>query len=73
MTTTAPGRIVIASGNRGKLAEFAELLEGWHCEVVPQSELGVIPAEETGDSFIGECPAQGPRGGAPVPAAGYRR
>ena len=52
MTTTAPGRIVIASGNRGKLAEFAELLEGWHCEVVPQSELGVIPAAETGDSFI---------------------
>ena len=52
MTTDTPNRIVIASGNQGKLAEFAELLEAWHCEVVPQAALGVVPAEETGDSFV---------------------
>ncbi len=47
-----PDRVVIASGNRGKLAEFAALLKNWHCEVIPQSALDVIPAEETGDSFV---------------------
>lgn len=44
--------MVIASGNRGKLAEFDALLGNWHCDVVPQASLGVVPAEETGDSFV---------------------
>ena len=47
-----PGCVVIASGNAGKLAEFEQLLARWHCEVVPQSAFDVIPAEETGDSFV---------------------
>jgi XTP/dITP diphosphohydrolase len=42
--------VVLATGNRGKLREIQSLLGGaWH--LVPQSELGVTPAEETGASF----------------------
>ncbi len=52
MKSERPGRVVIASGNPGKLAEFADLLAHWDCEAVPQSEFEVIPAEETGDSFV---------------------
>ena len=45
-------RIVLASSNRGKLAEFNELLADSHFEVVPQGELGVEDAEETGLTFV---------------------
>ncbi|RDS82572.1 RdgB/HAM1 family non-canonical purine NTP pyrophosphatase [Dyella psychrodurans] len=44
-------RIVLASSNRGKLAEFNALLADSHFEVVPQAELGVEDAEETGLTF----------------------
>ncbi len=47
-----PHRIVIASGNRGKLAEFARLLAHWDCDAVPQSEFAVPEVAETGDSFV---------------------
>ena len=45
-------RVVLASGNRGKLAEFGALFaeSGW--DVVPQGRLGVDDAEETGLSFV---------------------
>ncbi|GLQ96848.1 RdgB/HAM1 family non-canonical purine NTP pyrophosphatase [Dyella mobilis] len=45
-------RIVLASSNRGKLAEFNALLADSHFEVIPQSELGVEDAEETGLTFV---------------------
>ncbi len=41
----------MASGNRGKLREIARLLADFECTVVPQSELGVSDADETGDTF----------------------
>jgi XTP/dITP diphosphohydrolase len=44
--------VVIASSNRGKLAEFAGLLSQWNCEAVPQSDFGIPPVAETGDSFV---------------------
>lgn len=47
-----PHRIVIASGNRGKLAEFARLLAHWSCEAVPQAAFDIPAVEETGDSFV---------------------
>lgn len=47
-----PHRIVIASGNKGKLAEFARLLGHWSCEAVPQSVFDISGVEETGDSFV---------------------
>jgi len=45
-------RLVLASGNRGKLAEFEGLLAGSGFEVVPQGSLGVLDIEETGTTFV---------------------
>ena len=47
-----PRRIVFASGNRGKLREVKRLLEGFGVEVVPQSDLDVDEADETGATFL---------------------
>ncbi|MBU6248792.1 MAG: RdgB/HAM1 family non-canonical purine NTP pyrophosphatase [Xanthomonadaceae bacterium] len=46
------GRIVLASGNRGKLAEFKHLLADSGLDVVAQGELGVEDIEETGLTFV---------------------
>lgn len=46
-----PRRIVVASGNPGKLKELCALLEDFGAELVPQSELGVPDAEESEESF----------------------
>jgi len=43
-------KFVVASSNRGKLAEFRDLLGGY--EFVTQGELGVSDAEETGLTFV---------------------
>ena len=45
-------RLVLASGNPGKLAEFNALLADAGVQVHPQSEFAVEDAEETGLSFI---------------------
>jgi len=45
-------RIVLASSNPGKLAEFNRLLADSGLEVVTQASLGVNDAEETGLSFV---------------------
>lgn len=45
-------RWVLASGNRGKLAEFAELFAGRGIEIVEQGALGVDDADETGLTFV---------------------
>ena len=45
-------RIVLASGNRGKLAEFNALLADAGFEVLPQASLGVEDIEETGSTFV---------------------
>lgn len=45
-------RIVLASSNHGKLAEFNALLADSRFEVVPQAELGVEDIEETGLTFV---------------------
>ncbi|MEW5973938.1 MAG: XTP/dITP diphosphatase [Pseudomonadota bacterium] len=44
--------IVLATGNAGKVREFASLLEGLGLHVRPQSDFAVPEAEETGLSFI---------------------
>ena len=46
-----PARIVLASGNAGKLREIQRILENFGATVVPQSEYGVSDAEETGTTF----------------------
>ena len=45
-------KMVLASGNAGKVREFNQLLAGLGYEVVPQTELGVPEIEETGLSFV---------------------
>ena len=45
-------KIILASGNPGKLAELRAMLEGTGMEVVPQTELGIGDAEETGGTFV---------------------
>ncbi len=45
-------RLVLASGNRGKLAEFQQLLNECAFEVISQPELKIPDIEETGLSFV---------------------
>ncbi|HEY0634437.1 MAG TPA: RdgB/HAM1 family non-canonical purine NTP pyrophosphatase [Gammaproteobacteria bacterium] len=45
-------KIVLASGNKGKVREFNEMLGGLHFEVAPQGEFAVPEIEETGLSFV---------------------
>ena len=45
--------IVLASDNVGKIKEVNALLRGQRYTVVGQGELGVMPAEETGTTFVG--------------------
>lgn len=45
-------RIVVASANAGKLAEFNQLLGGSGIEFIAQSALDVAEIEETGLSFV---------------------
>ena len=45
-------RIVLASGNQGKVKEFSELLADVDVSVVPQSDFGVPDVEETGLTFV---------------------
>lgn len=45
-------KLVLASGNAGKLKELQRLLTPLAIEVVAQTELGVIEAPETGLTFV---------------------
>lgn len=46
-----PGKIVIASGNAGKIREISTLFAHLDVTFVPQSDFGVSEVEETGSSF----------------------
>ena len=45
-------RLVVATGNAGKLAEIRRVLDGEGFDLVAQSELGISDAEETGCTFV---------------------
>ncbi len=45
-------KIVLASSNPGKLREFQDIFQSTGIQLVPQSELGVSDADETGLSFV---------------------
>jgi len=45
-------KVVLATGNAGKVRELASLLHDFGLDVVAQTELGVDSAEETGLTFI---------------------
>ncbi|WP_347251334.1 RdgB/HAM1 family non-canonical purine NTP pyrophosphatase [Legionella sp.] len=42
--------IILATSNKGKIAELEAILSPWHC--IPQTSLGIKDAEETGLSFV---------------------
>jgi len=44
-------RVVLATGNPGKLREMRAILDGHGLEVVAQSEFGIEPPVEDGDSY----------------------
>ena len=44
--------IVLASNNPGKVREINELLASEHIRVIPQGDLGISEAEETGLTFV---------------------
>ncbi len=45
-------KIVLASGNKGKLSEFAQLFSPMDISVMPQADFDVPEAEETGLTFV---------------------
>ncbi len=45
-------KIILASGNRGKLKEFDHILKPLNFQVIPQSEYNISEVAETGLSFI---------------------
>lgn len=45
-------KVVLASGNRGKVREIAALLAGTGIEILPQSDFDVPEADETGLTFV---------------------
>ncbi|WP_257385180.1 RdgB/HAM1 family non-canonical purine NTP pyrophosphatase [Tahibacter caeni] len=44
--------VVLASGNRGKLAELRAMLAGLDLDVAPQADFGVADVAETGLTFV---------------------
>lgn len=50
--TIVINQIVLASGNKGKLKEFNQILKALQVEVLPQSDFNVSDADETGLSFV---------------------
>ena len=49
---TFPKKIVLATGNQGKVREFTSLFADYGVEVIAQKELGVSDVPETGTTFI---------------------
>ena len=47
-----PEKIVLATGNAGKVAEFTSMLAPFDCEIVAQKSLGVGDVPETGTTFV---------------------
>ena len=45
-------KIVLATGNKGKVKELAALLSDHNIDVVPQSDYDVPDVEETGTTFV---------------------
>jgi XTP/dITP diphosphohydrolase len=45
-------KIVLASGNAGKIREIAELFADLNAEIIPQAALDIVSPEETGTTFI---------------------
>ena len=51
-TAAFPARLVLATGNAGKLREMRAILAPWHVEVLPLSDFTTAAADETGHTFV---------------------
>lgn len=49
---TFPQKIVLASGNQGKVREFTSLFADYGVDIIAQKELGVEDVPETGTTFV---------------------
>jgi XTP/dITP diphosphohydrolase len=47
-----PPRLVLATGNAGKLCEMRDILAPWHVEVLPLRDFTSEGADETGTTFV---------------------
>ena len=45
-------KIVLATGNKGKVKELSQLLTAQNIDIVPQSDFNVSDAQETGTTFV---------------------
>jgi XTP/dITP diphosphohydrolase len=45
-------KIVVASGNEGKIREIRNILSSLDCEIIPQGELNIASVPETGATFV---------------------
>ena len=45
-------KLVLATGNKGKVAEFSHLFEQYNIKVIPQSDFKVPDVPETGTTFV---------------------
>jgi XTP/dITP diphosphohydrolase len=52
MVTMSERRVVLATGNPGKLRQFTELMSGTGITLLRQSDFGIEPPEETGNTFL---------------------
>ncbi len=52
ISKTPPKKLVLASGNKGKLREINQILGELGTQAVPQSDFGVSDADETGLTFV---------------------
>ena len=52
MLGSLPKKVVLASGNKGKLREIKQIIGGLGIEALPQSDFDVPDADETGLSFV---------------------
>jgi len=50
--SSKPQKIVLASGNKKKVAELQLLLQDFSITIIPQSELKISDADETGLTFV---------------------
>ncbi|RUO39401.1 non-canonical purine NTP pyrophosphatase, RdgB/HAM1 family [Aliidiomarina taiwanensis] len=50
--TSRPSKLVLATGNKGKVAELQGVLAPLQVEVLPQSQFQVSEADETGLTFV---------------------
>lgn len=52
---TAPRKLVLATHNKGKLAEIADMLNAYNVEVTSAGELNLPEPDETENTFVGNA------------------